>query len=127
MSEAEGLGFAIPSNTVQAVADQLIASGQVVRPYLGITFRPVDPNEANGLGVLVGEGVQVEQIDSPVADAGLKVGDIVVGVDGFRIDANTSLLDLMLRFRVGQQVRVDIVRDGEPVTVSVTLGALPGV
>jgi S1-C subfamily serine protease len=77
----------------------------------------------------VGEGVQVEQIeiDSPVADAGLKVGDIIVGIDGFRIDANTSLLDLMLRFRVGQQVRVDIVRDGDPVTVSVTLGAFPEV
>jgi 2-alkenal reductase len=129
MSEAEGLGFAIPSNTVQAVADQLIVSGQVVRPYLGITFRPVDPNEANTLGVPAGEGVQVEQIeiDSPVAEAGLKVGDIIVGIDGFQIDANTSLLNLMLRFSAGQQVRVDVVRDGEPVTVSVTLGTFPEV
>jgi S1-C subfamily serine protease len=126
-SEAEGLGFAIPSTTVQAVADQLISNGQVERPYLGITFRPVDPNEAKELGVMVGEGVQVEQIapDSPVAQANIEAGDIIIGIDGHPINANTSLLNLMLRFRVGQQVDLDIVRDGQPDTLQVTLGTFP--
>jgi 2-alkenal reductase len=127
MSDAEGLGFAVPSNTVRAVADQLIASGKVQRPYLGITFRPVDPNEAIELGVMVGEGVIVEQIeaDSPVAQAGLRTGDIVVGIDGYPIDAYTSVLNLMLRFRIGQQVELEIVRDGRVDTLQVTLGSFP--
>jgi 2-alkenal reductase len=127
MSDAEGLGFAVPSNTVRAVADQLIANGKVERPFLGISFRPVDPNEASELGVTVGEGVMVEQIEagSPVAKAGLQTGDIIVGINGHPIDANTSVLNLMLRFRVGQQVVVDIVRDGQADTLKVTLGAFP--
>jgi S1-C subfamily serine protease len=127
MSDAEGLGFAVPSNTVQAVADQLIANGKVERPFLGISFRPVDPNEASELGVTVGEGVIVEQIEagSPVAEAGLQADDIIVGIGGHPIDANTSVLNLMLRFRVGQQVVVDIVRDGHADTLKVTLGAFP--
>lgn len=129
MSEAEGLGFAIPSNTVQAVAEQLIANGRVERPYLGITFRPVDPNEANELGVMVGEGVGVERVepDSPVAKAGLASGDIITAIDGRAINANTSLLNLMLGFRAGQQVELAIVRDGQPQTLQVTLGAFPEV
>lgn len=127
MSEAEGLGFAIPSSTVQAVADQLIADGRVERPFLGITFRPVDPNESDGLGVMVGEGVLVEQIEahSPVAQAGLQVGDIIIAIDGQPVNANTSLLNLVLRFRVGQQVNLDIVREGQPSALQVTLGAFP--
>jgi 2-alkenal reductase len=128
-SEAEGLGFAVPSNTIQAVAEQLIADGQVNRPYLGITFQPVDPNEANDLGVMVGEGVQVERVEpnSPVALAGLQVNDIIVRINDTPVNANTSLLNLMLRFRVGQQVNVDIVRDGQPQTLQVTLGEFPAV
>jgi 2-alkenal reductase len=127
MSEAEGLGFAIPSNTVQAVANQLIVNGRVERPYLGITFRSVDPNEANKLGVMVGEGVQVEQVEpnSPVAQADLRVGDIIVRIDGQPINANTSLLNVMLHFRAGQQVDLDIVRDGQPEKLQVKLGAFP--
>jgi S1-C subfamily serine protease len=126
-SEAEGLGFAIPSSTVQVVADRLIADGRVERPFLGITFRPVDPNEAGELGVMVGEGVLVEQIEanSPVAQAGLQVGDIIVAIDGHPVNANTSLLNLVLRFRVGQQVNLDIVRDGQSSALRVTLGTFP--
>jgi S1-C subfamily serine protease len=126
-SEAEGLGFAIPSSTVQVIADRLIADGRVERPFLGITFRPVDPNEAGELGVMVGEGVLVEQVEanSPVAQAGLQVGDIIVAIDGHPVNANTSLLNLVLRFRVGQQVNLDIVRDGQSSALQVTLGAFP--
>ncbi len=69
----------------------------------------------------------VERIEagSPVAKAGLQTGDIIVGINGHPIDANTSVLNLMLRFRVGQQVVVDIVRDGQANTLKVTLGAFP--
>jgi 2-alkenal reductase len=127
-SEAEGLGFAVPSNTVQSVADQLVAKGRVERPFLGVTFRPVDPNEAQELGVMVGEGVQVERVEggSPVAEAGLIVGDIIVAIDDKPINANTSLLNLMLRFRAGQTVELEIVRDGQPDVLQVTLGMFPG-
>jgi 2-alkenal reductase len=126
-SNAEGLGFAIPSNTVQAVSDQLIANGQVERPYLGIRFRAVAPDEADELGLRVGEGVLLERVeaDSPVAQAGLQVGDVVVSIGGRPLDANTSLFNLMLHFRAGQQVDVEVVRDGQLQTLQVTLGAFP--
>lgn len=128
-SDAEGLGFAVPSNTARAVADQLIANGQVERPYLGITFQPVDPNEANDLGVMVGEGVKVERVEpnGPVAQADIREGDIIVSIDDHPVNANTSLLNLLLQFRVGEQVALDIVRDGQRETVQVTLGTFPRV
>ncbi len=72
--------------------------------------------------------MQVERVEdgSPVAEAGLKVGDIIVAIDDKLINANTSLLNLMLRFRAGKTVELDIVRDGQPDVLQVTLGTFPG-
>ena len=93
LAVVSGLIFAVPViaadesvsefDLVQRDYDQLIADGTVERPYLGITFRPVDPNEANELGVMVGEGAMVERVEvgSPVANAGLRVGDIIVAIE----------------------------------------------
>lgn len=126
-SDAEGLGFAVPGNTVQAVSDQLIANGRVERPYLGILFQPVDPNQAEDLGLKVGEGVIVKQVEeeSPVARAGLQVDDVIVSIGGRTLDSNTSLVNLMLNFRAGQDVDMEIVRDGRLDKLQVTLGAIP--
>ena len=126
-SDAEGLGFAVPSNTVQAVSDQLIANGRVERPYLGILFQPVDPNQAEDLGLKVGEGVVVKQVqeESPVARAGLQVDDVIVSIGGRTLDSTTSLVNLMLNYRVGQDVDMEIVRNGRLAKLQVTLGANP--
>ena len=95
-------------------------------PDSGISA-PISITSPSDLGVMVGEGVQVERIEnnSPVEKAGLRVGDVITAVGGSPVDANTSLLNLMLRFRVGQTVELSIVRDGQPETLQVTLGAFP--
>ena len=126
-SEAEGLGFAVPSNTVRAVAEQLIANGEVNRVYLGITFQAVDPNQAADLGLDVGQGVMVEEVvaGSPVAEAGLQAQDVIVSIGGQKLNADTSLLNVMLNFGVGEQVEIEIVRAGQPQTLLVELGAFP--
>ena len=126
-SEAEGLGFAVPSNTVRAVAEQLIANGEVNRVYLGITFQAVDPNQASDLGLDVGQGVMVKEVvaGSPVGEAGLQAQDVIVSIGGQKLNADTSLLNVMLNFGVGEQVEMEIVRAGQPQTLLVELGAFP--
>ncbi len=78
---AEGLGFAIPINTAQAVASQIIQYGHLSRPYIGITFQSVTPEIAMAYHLPVQWGVYITRVtsDSPASMAGLKVGDIITG------------------------------------------------
>ena len=79
-----GVGFAIPSNLLQAIADQLIDKGEVTRGFLGIVIQQLTPDLAESLGIDVTEGILVAQVneESPARKAGLRVGDVVVAYDG---------------------------------------------
>jgi S1-C subfamily serine protease len=85
---AEGLGFAIPSNTVQQVVDTLIKSGSVTRPYLGAQYTPLTPQVAAAQGLSVTAGALVSQVTSggPAATAGLQKGDVITSLNGEAID-----------------------------------------
>lgn len=124
---AEGLGFAIPSNSVRLVTDQLIATGRVQRPYLGIQWEWVTPEvaAANGLQADYGAFVTNVSAGSPAEASGLRRGDFILGIDGTRFDEADPFLNLLLRHNPGEVVTLDVQRDGSETRVRVTLGERP--
>jgi S1-C subfamily serine protease len=121
---AEGLGFAIPSNVVKEVAAQLVEHGQVRRPYLGVDWVSITPRIASAysLPVEFGAYVQAVQPGGPADTGGLQPGDIITAIEGQSIDEENSLGTILMRFEPGQQVQIAAVREGQQITLQVTLG-----
>ena len=115
-----GIGFAIPSNTARRVCDEIRATGHVERGYLGMALREL-PQGAAGPGAVV---AAVEP-QSPAAQAGVKPGDVVLRFDGEVIAEPATLVLLLTRSPVGAAVPVQIIRDGEPMTITVRVGRRP--
>ncbi len=125
---AEGLGFAIPSDTVAQVSQAIITNGQVERPYLGITFLPLSPTASATLGLDVDYGALVEEIQpGPAADAGLQVDDVITPIEGVAIEEDNTLTDLLFQYEPGDTVELTVHRSstGETLTMDVTLGTRP--
>jgi 2-alkenal reductase len=123
-SQAQGLGFAISSNTIRTVSDELIKSGKIERGFIGIQYAPLSPRAAVALGLPPAAGIQISAVvpGSPAAQAGLRVGDVVTKLNDQQIDQQHPLQSLMVKFRPGDKVRLAIVRDSATQTIEVTLG-----
>ena len=121
---AEGLGFAIPVNTAQAVAQQIIEKGYFARPYLGISFQPIDPEIAAIYNLPAQWGVYVTKVDgnSPASQAGLQPGDIITKIGDITLDETHSYVNTLFKFRPGDQIPLEVVRGNETIQVQVTLG-----
>lgn len=122
--QAEGLGFAIPSNTVKTIAQQLIATGKVEHPYLGVSFVQIDPEIAfdQDLPVQNGALVQAVEPNTPASQAGIQQGDIITAINGTKLDGNASLRQILLQDKPGDTVKLEVLRDGKILTLDVTLG-----
>jgi serine protease Do/serine protease DegQ len=114
-----GIGFAIPSNLVKQIADQLLEHGEVKRAYLGVQMQDISPALAEAFQIDVQQGAVVTQIveDSAADEAGLKVGDVVIAVDDVKLSNADSLRNSIGLMMVGQTVKLDIIRNGKPKTV----------
>ncbi|MCS6940045.1 MAG: trypsin-like peptidase domain-containing protein [Roseiflexaceae bacterium] len=125
--QAEGIGFAIPSNTVRYVADQLITRGRVARPYLPIEFVPITPRLAAWYNLPVDYGLFIQAVGrgSALERAGVRAGDILLSLGGQRIDEEHPLLRILARHQVGEEVEIEIWRDNGVQTLRVTLEELP--
>jgi serine protease Do len=121
----EGLGFAIPSNTVQAVANQIIAHGKVARPYLGIRWQPITPQVAAAYNLPVEWGVYVSQVQpaSPAADGGIQVGDIITAINNIVMDDQHPYANVLFAFTPGDTVTLVINRAGKTENLKVILAA----
>jgi 2-alkenal reductase len=121
---AEGLGFAIPINTAKAVAEQLIQTGKITHPYLGISFQPITPDIANAYNLPAQWGVYVTDVaaGSPASQANLQQGDIITSLGGVALDATHSYINTLFTFKPGDQVTLKLLRNGSPSQVQVTLG-----
>jgi len=121
---AEGLGFAIPVNTAQAIAQQIIQQGYFSRPYMGISFQPVNPDIAARYNLSAQWGVYVMKVEdgSPASKAGLQQADIITKVGDVALDETHSYVNTLFTFKPGDQVTLDVMRDGKDVQVQVTLG-----
>ena len=128
VSQATGINFAISSNTVKQIADELIANGRVVRGYLGIQYSPITTRQAAQLGLPTGTiGIIVSQVvpGSPAEHAGIQVNDIITKVNDQVIDADHPLSSLLVNNRPGDKVKLTLIRSGKEMTVDVTLGQPP--
>ena len=124
---AEGLGFAIPVNTAQAVAQQIIQKGYFARPYLGINYQPISPEIAARYNLPAQWGVYVTDVanGSPASQAGLQQGDIITKIGDVALDETHSYVDALFRFKPGDQVNLQFVRNDKTMQVQVTLGEAP--
>jgi len=126
---AEGLGFAIPVNTAQEVAQQIIEKGYFARPYMGINFQPINPDIASRYDLPAQWGVYITKVaeNSPASKAGLQEGDIIIKIGDVSLDESNSYVNALFEFKPGDQVALDVVRGNETIQVQVTLGeAQPG-
>jgi serine protease Do len=121
---AEGLGFAIPVNTAQAVAQQIIQKGYFARPYLGISFQPINPDIALRYNLPSQWGVYITRVSSgsPASQAGLQEGDIITKVGDVTLDETHSYVNTLFTFKPGDQINLEVVRGNDHVQVQVTLG-----
>jgi 2-alkenal reductase len=121
---AEGLGFAIPSNTARAVAEQIIQQGFFARPYLGIRWQPITPDIAAAYNLPQSWGAYITGVvpGSPAQASSLQPGDIITKIDGVAIDAERSYVNVLFLHQPGETVTLEIIRAGQPIDVDVTLG-----
>lgn len=122
---AEGLGFAIASNTVRDIANELITNGRVDRGALGILYGLLTPRAAAALSLPAQtQGIIISQIlpGSAAAQAGLRANDVVTQINDQQIDGTHPISSILLHMRPGDKVKVTIIRDGKQQTVDLTLG-----
>lgn len=122
-----GLSFAIPINVAMNVADQLRTKGKVSRGWLGVLIQDVTRELAESFGMEKPEGALIAKVlpESPAEKAGFQVGDIVMTFAGKHVDQSSQLPPIVGSARVGDQVPVEILRDGKSETLTVLIAELP--
>jgi serine protease Do len=120
---AEGLGFAIPINTAQAVAQQIIQKGYFARPYLGISYQSITPDIAAAYNLPVQWGAYVTKVaaNSPAGQAGLQKDDIVTKIGDVTLNETHSFINALFTYKPGDQITVEFMRNGKDMQVQVTL------
>jgi serine protease Do len=118
-----GIGFAIPINLAKKLVPELEERGHVTRAWLGVAIQKLTPDLARSLGVGPARGALVAEVteDSPAAAAGVKPGDVITRYDGKAVDEHAALPMLVASTPIGKTVALEIVRDGAPRTLEVTV------
>src|SRR5690606_26849644 len=122
-----GIGFAVPSNIARSVMEQLIEYGEVSRGQLGVLVQTVTPELAEALDLSVERGALISQVEpgSAAEKIGLEPGDVIVAVDGREVGDGDDLRNRIGLLRVGSEVTIAYVRDGERRSVKATIGPAP--
>ncbi len=129
--DVEGIGFAIPSNDVKPIAEELLSKGQIERPYIGVSMLDLEQVPQNyqegtlGLfGSQLNKGVYIREVasGSPAAKAGLKAEDIIIGLKGKKINTGSELRNILYKdANIGDTVEVKILRNGKELTKKIKL------
>lgn len=130
-SQAQGIGFAIPINSIKSALDSIKETGKIVRPYLGVRYVMItkDIAEQNDLsvdyGALIIRGNGLGQVavvpGSPADKAGLVENDIILEVNGEKVGSNSGLVALVSKYKVGEEVTLKVLSKGDEKTVKVKL------
>ncbi|MBO9712340.1 Do family serine endopeptidase [Sphingomonas sp.] len=122
-----GIGFAIPAEEAKPVIDQLMKGTAIKRGYLGVGMQDVTDDIADALGVPKGRGTLVSRVEpGEAADkAGVKQGDVIVAVNGKDVTPDQTLSYLVANVTPGTKVPIQVIRDGKPITLNVTVGTRP--
>lgn len=126
-AKAQGIGFAIPVETVKFVVSELRAKGKVERPWLGVAIAELTPERASQLFRKTDPGVLVRDVaeGSPAAVAGLLEGDVIVAVDGKNVTEPSHVTHLVANHRVGDKLKLLVSREGQRKELTLTLKAIP--
>ena len=122
---AENIGFAIPINDIRPLFDSVLSEGRIIRPYLGVNYIPLNKQSAQQLDLKVDYGAYVATFDgsnpiisgSPAEKSGIKNKDVILSIDGKKINENDRLSDIVASKKVGSKVKIELLRDGKKQTV----------
>ena len=119
-----GVGFAIPSNLVHSIADQLASNGRVQRGSIGLTVQALTGEIAEAMGLKETHGVLVNQVQagSPAERAGIRPGDVLLGFDGNPIEDGGQYRNRVALARPGSSVGVELLRDGRRIEITLKVG-----
>ena len=134
-ADAQGLGFAIPIETAQRIANQLFAKGQADHPYLGIhmvnldqrTRSEINSSEEFNFKIAQDEGVLVVRVipQSPAAKSGFEPGDVISQVGNLPVTTSLQVQEQVELSEIGSELEVQVIRNGEAKTLKVKPGAFP--
>jgi S1-C subfamily serine protease len=132
---AQGLGFAVPINTARRIAEQLIATGKVEHPYLGVQMEALNPqlkeqinsDPESNIRIQDDRGILIRRVipNSPAAQAGMRAGDVIKRIGGQEVINAETVQQIVEKSTIGQDLPVELSRNGQPVTLSVKPGVLP--
>jgi S1-C subfamily serine protease len=132
---AQGLGFAIPIDRAQQIAEQLATTGKAEHPYLGVRMLSITPevkaelNKSSNTKLKLTEdkGVLVVGVakNSPAAQAGVSVADVIKKINGQEVSDAGSVQQIVEKSTVGKDMQLEVIRDGKSVTLAVKAGAFP--
>jgi serine protease DegQ len=122
-----GIGFAIPVTTVKSVMDSIIATGQVIRGWIGVEPQDITPELADSFGLSKRSGTIIAGVlkNGPADKAGIRPGDILVAVDGKPVTDTTDMLNLIAQLTPGKKARMTVLRKSQESNIDITVGKRP--
>lgn len=126
-TQAQGIGFAIPTSTVDQILPQLMKNGRVIRPWIGVLIVTDSATLAQQYQLPTNKGVVIAGVEpsSPASTAGLKAGDIITAINGKTVSTASGLKSVISAMHPGQSVSLTINRKGKTLTVTATVGTEP--
>ncbi len=123
----QGIGFAVPSNMVRLVMDQLTREGKVTRGWIGVTIQELTPELAQKFGIKDSRGVLVSDVvkGSPAQKAGIARGDVILDFNGKRISDVGALRNIVAQAAIGSSVAIKVLRADKELSLTVTIAELP--
>jgi serine protease DegQ len=122
-----GIGFAIPVSTARQVMDEIVATGQVVRGYIGVEPQEITPEMVDALRLPRSSGAMIAGVvrNGPADVAGIKPGDILISVNGQAIEDTTTMLNQIAQLKPGQDATIGVVRGAQQIDLKVKIGKRP--
>jgi len=133
-ASAENISFAIPINDVKTLIEIVLEEGELARPYLGIRYIPLNEDIADELELSISEGAYIPEgtarrpailPDSPADHSGLQEKDVIVEIDGQKLNDDNTVVSILGRKRVGETIELKVNRGGEEIILTATLEAAP--
>jgi serine protease Do len=132
-ADAQNIGFAQPVNDLKSLISSVLSGGQLQQPYLGVRYVSLTNDIAHEFNLKVSRGAYVVSSDtdpavvpgSPADQAGVKDHDVITKVGSTAVNQNTSLTSALSKYKVGDKVKLTIVRDGKTITLTATIGNAP--
>lgn len=123
----QGIGFAIPINLARSIMTELIKTGKVVRPWVGVGLQDLTEELAKSFQFTEKGGVLVSQVyeGSPAEKSGFRTGDIIIEIDGKKVQTSREVVREVLKKKVGETVEFRVIREGKPLDIAVTTAPMP--